>query len=58
MLHLEEHKAIKKRIYEQYKAAFADIEEITMNPMFSAEVIPGRDWKMLIMLWLSRACLL
>lgn len=33
MLHLEEHKAIKKRIYEQYKAAFADIEEITMNPM-------------------------
>ena len=33
MLHLEEHKAIKKNIYEQYKAAFADIEEITMNPM-------------------------
>ncbi|MBR2951290.1 MAG: aminotransferase class I/II-fold pyridoxal phosphate-dependent enzyme [Lachnospiraceae bacterium] len=33
MLHLEEHKAIKKRIYEQYKAAFADIEEITMNPL-------------------------
>ena len=33
MLHLEEHKAIKKKIYEQYKAAFADIEEITMNPM-------------------------
>ena len=33
MLHLEEHKAAKKKIYEQYKAAFADIEEITMNPM-------------------------
>jgi len=33
MLHLEEHKVIKKRIYEQYKAAFADIEEITMNPL-------------------------
>ena len=33
MLHLEEHKAIKKKIYEQYKAAFADIQEITMNPM-------------------------
>ena len=33
MLHLEEHKAIKKKIYEQYKAAFADIEEITMNPL-------------------------
>ena len=33
MLHLEEHKATKKKIYEQYKAAFADIEEITMNPM-------------------------
>ena len=33
MLHLEEHKARKKKIYEQYKAAFADIEEITINPM-------------------------
>ena len=33
MLHIEEHKAIKKKIYEQYKEAFADIEEITMNPM-------------------------
>lgn len=33
MLHLEEHKALKKKIYEQYKAAFEDIEEITMNPM-------------------------
>ena len=33
LLHLEEHKARKKKIYEQYKAAFADIKEITMNPM-------------------------
>ncbi|MBR5597776.1 MAG: aminotransferase class I/II-fold pyridoxal phosphate-dependent enzyme [Lachnospiraceae bacterium] len=33
MLHLEEHKAIKKKIYEEYKNAFADIEEITMNPL-------------------------
>ena len=33
MLHLEEHKARKKEIYEQYKAAFADIQEITMNPL-------------------------
>ena len=33
MLHLEEHKARKKEIYEQYKAAFADIKEITMNPL-------------------------
>lgn len=33
MLHLEEHKAMKKKIYEQYKTAFADIEEITMNPL-------------------------
>lgn len=33
MLHLEEHKALKKKIYEQYKAALSDIEEISMNPM-------------------------
>ncbi len=33
LLHLEEHKAAKKAIYEQYKTAFADIPEITMNPM-------------------------
>ncbi len=33
MLHLEEHKALKQKIYETYKKAFADIEEITMNPM-------------------------
>ena len=33
LLHLEEHKAMKKKIYEQYKAAFADIKEISMNPM-------------------------
>lgn len=33
LLHLEEHKAKKKAIYQQYKEAFADIEEISMNPM-------------------------
>ena len=33
LLHIEEHKAIKKAIYKQYQEAFADIPEITMNPM-------------------------
>lgn len=33
LLHLDEHVALKKSIYEQYKAAFADIEDITMNPL-------------------------
>ncbi|MCM1038428.1 MAG: aminotransferase class I/II-fold pyridoxal phosphate-dependent enzyme [Ruminococcus sp.] len=33
LLHLEEHKARKQEIYKQYKEAFADIEEITMNPL-------------------------
>ena len=33
LIHLEEHKTLKKRIYEKYKAAFSDIAEITMNPM-------------------------
>ena len=33
LLHLEEHKALKKAIYEQYKEAFSDISEITMNPL-------------------------
>ena len=33
LLHLEEHKAAKKAIYAQYKEAFADIPEISMNPM-------------------------
>lgn len=33
LLHLEAHKAIKKAIYQQYKEAFADIPEITMNPL-------------------------
>lgn len=33
LLHLEEHKAKKKAIYEQYRAAFADIAEIRMNPL-------------------------
>lgn len=33
LLHLEEHKAAKKAIYQQYLEAFADIPEIAMNPM-------------------------
>lgn len=33
LLHLEEHKAKKKAIYEQYREAFADIPEIAMNPL-------------------------
>ncbi len=33
LLHLDEHVALKQSIYNQYKEAFADIEEITMNPM-------------------------
>ena len=33
LLHLEEHKALKKAIYQQYKVALADIDEITMNPL-------------------------
>lgn len=33
LLHLEEHKRLKKAIYAQYKDAFADIPEIAMNPL-------------------------
>ncbi len=33
LLHLDEHIARKKAIYEHYKEAFADIEEIAINPM-------------------------
>ncbi len=33
LLHLEEHKAKKKALYEQYRAAFADVSAISMNPM-------------------------
>lgn len=33
LLHLEEHKALKKKIYKRYGEAFGDIEEISMNPM-------------------------
>ena len=33
LLHLEEHKALKKKIYEQYKEAFADVPELSMNPL-------------------------
>lgn len=33
LLHIEEHKAIKKEIYRQYQEAFADIKQIAMNPL-------------------------
>lgn len=33
LLSLEEHKRLKKAIYEKYKESFADIPEITMNPL-------------------------
>ncbi len=33
LIHIEEHKALKKNIYAQYKEAFADIPELTMNPL-------------------------
>ena len=33
LLHLNEHKQLKKTIYAQYKEAFRDIPEITMNPL-------------------------
>ncbi len=33
LLHLEEHKAKKKAIYEQYREAFAEIPELRMNPL-------------------------
>ena len=33
LLHLEEHKALKKAIYKKYKERFSDIPEITLNPL-------------------------
>ena len=33
LLHLDEHKTLKRAIYARYKEAFADIPEITMNPL-------------------------
>ena len=33
LIHLEEHKKLKQAIYEQYKEAFSDIDEVKMNPM-------------------------
>jgi len=43
LLHLEEHIAKKKEIYETYKKAFADIPEITMNP-FDKETSEPNFW--------------
>jgi len=33
LIHLEEHKALKNKIYEAYKAVFAEYDFIEMNPM-------------------------
>ena len=33
LIHLDEHKDLKQKIYKRYKEAFADIPEITMNPL-------------------------
>ena len=33
LLHLDEHVALKKAIYETYKEAFKDIDDIEMNPL-------------------------
>lgn len=33
LLHMEEHKALKRKIYRQYQEAFADIPEISLNPL-------------------------
>lgn len=33
LLYMEEHKALKQAIYRQYQEAFADMPEITMNPL-------------------------
>ena len=32
LLHLEEHRTLKRRIYQAYRNAFADIDAIAMNP--------------------------
>lgn len=32
LLHLNEHRALKKKIYETYRAAFAGVDAISMNP--------------------------
>ena len=33
LIHLEEHKAAKKKIYREYEQAFSEIDDISMNPM-------------------------
>lgn len=33
LIHLEEHKALKKAIYKRYQETFADIPEVSMNPL-------------------------
>ncbi len=33
LMHLDEHVRLKKAIYSRYRQAFADIEEISLNPL-------------------------
>lgn len=33
LMHLDEHRNLKKAIYKEYQEAFADIDEIAMNPL-------------------------
>lgn len=33
LMHLDEHMRLKRAIYQRYQEAFADLDEITMNPM-------------------------
>lgn len=41
MLHLKEHIAQKKKVYDRYKAAFSDIPFIHMNPFDSVNSVPN-----------------
>ena len=41
LIHLDEHIAIKKKMYMEYKKAFADIEWIEMNPYIAEDSEPN-----------------
>ncbi len=44
LLHLEEHIAQKRAIYQQYKSAFADIDAISMNPLGDETKSVANNW--------------
>lgn len=48
MLHLDEHIALKKKIYETYREGFSDIPQISMNP-YLEDTVPN-FWLSCIML--------